>query len=59
MNILIYNWRDIRNPDAGGAEVFTHEVARRWVESGNEVTMFTSAFGGCKKEEVVDGICFI
>ncbi len=28
MNILIYNWRDIRNPDAGGTEVFTHENAK-------------------------------
>ena len=59
MNILIYNWRDIRNPAAGGAEVFTHEIARRWVERGNEVTMFTSAFAGCRKEEVVDGVRII
>ena len=56
MNILIYNWRDIRNPAAGGAEVFTHEIARRWVERGHGVTMFTSAFAGCGREEVVDGV---
>ncbi len=37
MNILIYNWRDLRNPDAGGAEVFTHEIAKRWVEKGKEI----------------------
>ena len=42
MNILIYNWRDIRNPAAGGAEVFTP----RWVERGNEVTQFSSEFAG-------------
>ncbi|HEY9205829.1 MAG TPA: glycosyltransferase family 4 protein [Candidatus Methanoperedens sp.] len=59
MNILVYNWRDIKNPEAGGAEVFTHENARRWVEKGNEVTMFTSAFSGCGKEEMVDGISII
>jgi hypothetical protein len=29
MKILWYNWRDIKNPDAGGAEVFTHEVCKR------------------------------
>ena len=52
MNILIYNWRDIRNPAAGGAEVFTHEIAKRWVERGNEVRQFSSAFAGCGKEEV-------
>ncbi len=59
MNILIYNWRDIRNPAGGGAEVFTHEIARRWAERGNEVTMFTSAFAGCGREEVVDGVRII
>ena len=37
MRILIFNWKDIRNPEAGGAEVFTHEVAKRWVASGDEV----------------------
>ncbi|MCZ7362324.1 MAG: glycosyltransferase [Candidatus Methanoperedens sp.] len=59
MNILIYNWRDIRNPAAGGTEVFTHEIARRWVERGNEVTLFTSAFAGCEREEEVDGVRII
>jgi len=28
MNILIYNWRDIRNLKAGGAEVFTLDDAK-------------------------------
>ncbi len=59
MNILIYNWRDIKNPEAGGAEVFTHENARRWVKKGHNVTWFTSSFHGCKKEEVVDGVNII
>jgi glycosyltransferase involved in cell wall biosynthesis len=59
MNILIYNWRDIKNPEGGGAEVFTHEIAKRWVENGNNVTFFTSAFSGCKNEEKIDGIKFI
>jgi glycosyltransferase involved in cell wall biosynthesis len=40
----------------GGAEVFTHEVAKRWVEAGHEVTLFTSEFPNCKKEEVLDGV---
>jgi glycosyltransferase involved in cell wall biosynthesis len=40
----------------GGAEVFTHEVARRWVEAGHEVTLFTSEFPNCKQEEVLDGV---
>lgn len=58
MKILWYNWRDIRNPDAGGAEVFTHEVCRRLVKNhGMEsITLFTASFDGCKTEEMVDGV---
>ena len=59
MNILIYNWRDIKNPDAGGAEVFTHEIARRLVDNGHNITWFTAKFSGCQKEEIVDGIKII
>jgi len=59
MKILIYNWRDVKNPDAGGAEVFTHENLKRWVEKGHTVTMFTSSFPCCSKEEFVDGIRII
>ena len=40
----------------GGAEIFTREVAKRWVEQGHEVTLFTSEFQNCKREEVVDGV---
>ncbi len=56
MKILIFNWMDILNPSFGGAEVVTHEIAKRFVQEGNAVTVFTSMFKGCKKEETVDGI---
>lgn len=59
MNILIYSWRDIKNPEAGGAEVFTHEITKRWVEKGNEVTLCTSSFRGCIKDEVLDGVSIV
>lgn len=59
MKILIFNWRDIKNPSGGGAEVFTHENAKRWVEKGHSVTLFTSAFPNCAKEEVIDGVKII
>ena len=26
MRILWFSWRDLRNPEAGGAEVYPHEV---------------------------------
>jgi glycosyltransferase involved in cell wall biosynthesis len=56
MKILVYNWRCWLNPAMGGAEVFTHEVTKRWVRDGHEVTWFTSEYPNSKKEEVVDGI---
>ena len=59
MKILILNWRDIKNPRAGGAEVLTHELAKGWVTAGHEVTFFSSFFKGAKKRENVDGVNII
>jgi len=59
MKILILNWRDIKNPDFGGAEVATYEIAQRWVRWGNEVTWFSSKFKNCKEKEVISGIKII
>ena len=56
MKILIFNWRDIRSPHAGGAEIFTHEIAKKWVRDGHEVTLFASRFKGSARQEVVDGV---
>ena len=56
LSILIMNWRDIRNPAAGGAEVFTHEVAKRWASWGHEVTIFTSRFDRAPAEETLEGV---
>lgn len=56
MMILILNWRDIKNPASGGAEVLTHEMAKRFVLLGNQVYMFSSMFKGAKEEETVDGV---
>ncbi|MEM3442379.1 MAG: glycosyltransferase family 4 protein [Candidatus Bathyarchaeia archaeon] len=56
LKILVFNWRCWVNPAMGGAEVFTREVLSRWVRWGHEVTLFTSAFPGCRKKEVVDGV---
>ncbi|KJE75558.1 glycosyltransferase family 4 protein [Ferrimicrobium acidiphilum] len=52
MRILIYNWRDLTHPKAGGAEVYTDAVARVWSKEGHEVTLFTSAVPGQSDDEV-------
>lgn len=59
MNILVLSWRDIKNPRSGGAEVLTHEIAKRWEKLGHKVTLFSSIFPNSKKEEVVDGVKFV
>lgn len=59
MKILILNWRDIKNPSSGGAEILTHELARRWVGLGCEVTQFSSSFQGAKKMETINGVRII
>lgn len=56
LKILVFNWRCWLNPDMGGAEVFTHEVLKRWAKAGHDLTLFASTFRGCRKEEVIDGI---
>jgi glycosyltransferase involved in cell wall biosynthesis len=59
LNILILNRRDIKNPHGGGAEVYTHEVAKGLVERGCEVTVFSSRFRGSSREEDVDGVRYL
>ena len=56
MHILILNWRDIKNPKAGGAEIVTMQHAKAWIRRGNKVTWFTSLFGKASKESFVDGV---
>jgi glycosyltransferase involved in cell wall biosynthesis len=43
----------------GGAEVFTHEVLKRWAAAGHKVTLFTAKFRGGKQNEVDDGVSIV
>ncbi len=56
MRILIYNWKDLAHPAAGGAEVFTEEVARVLVRRGHDVTLFAAAVESCPAQELVEGV---
>lgn len=56
MRILVINWRDIRNPEAGGAEVHLHEIFRRIASWGHEVSLLAHAFGDAPQREAIDGI---
>lgn len=56
MNILCLSWRGPKHPNAGGAEISTHEHAKGWVKAGHKVTLFTSGYKGAKALEYIDGV---
>lgn len=56
MNILILNWKDIKNPTAGGAELVTYEHAKSWIKKGHSVTWLASSYKGSRRKDVIDGI---
>lgn len=56
MKILIINWQDIKNPFGGGAEVHLHEIFKRIVALGHEVTLLCCEVDNLPKNEVIDGV---
>jgi glycosyltransferase involved in cell wall biosynthesis len=59
LRILVFNWRDTRHVWSGGAEVYIHEIAKRLVKDGNEVTLFCGSDGKSPRNEVIDGVQMI
>ena len=56
MNILVLNWLDPDNPQAGGAEVHLHEIFRRLVARGHSVTLLCSGWPGGAATADISGI---
>lgn len=58
MRILILNWRDKKHSWAGGSEIYVHELAKRWVRLGNQVTLFCGQdiLTKLPEQETIDGI---
>ena len=56
MRILVFSWKDLAHPLAGGAEVFTEGVAQALVARGHEVTLFAASVAGRPAREEVDGV---
>jgi glycosyltransferase involved in cell wall biosynthesis len=59
LRIVWFNWRCIKHPLAGGAEVYTHEIAKRLVEMGHEVVLITSRPKNLPEREEIDGYTVI
>lgn len=57
--LLALNWRCLRHPEAGGAELNITEQARRWAADGHHVTLVCADPGrehAPQRDEVVDGV---
>lgn len=56
LSILIFNWKDITNPAAGGGTYYTHKMAKYLVENGHEVTLLCANYRGGLEREIIDGV---
>jgi glycosyltransferase involved in cell wall biosynthesis len=55
MRILWFSWKDLNNPAAGGAEVVSHELAKRLAAAGHEVRLLTAGWSGAALDARRDG----
>jgi glycosyltransferase involved in cell wall biosynthesis len=58
MRILFFNWRDIRDPLAGGAEEYIHQIGKKLAEK-SEVFLYCRRYEGSSHREVIDGITVV
>jgi glycosyltransferase involved in cell wall biosynthesis len=56
VRILLVNWQDRENPQAGGAEIHMHEIFGRLATAGHEVTLLCGGWPGCPPHARLDGI---
>lgn len=56
MKVLWLNHRDIEHPSAGGAERTIHEVSKRLVKRGHDVTLISSAWPGANRRACHSGV---
>lgn len=59
MNILVFSWRDLKHPLAGGAEQVMHEHMKGWLKAGHSVTFLASFINNLPSEETIDGVKII
>ena len=56
LRILVVNWQDRLNPNAGGAEEHLHQVFGRLSARGHQVTLLCSGWDSCEPSADLDGI---
>jgi len=56
VRILVVNWQDRENPQAGGAEIHLHEIFGRLTARGHAVTLLCGGWPGSPGTATLDGI---
>jgi glycosyltransferase involved in cell wall biosynthesis len=56
VRILLVNWQDLENPQAGGAEIHLHEIFGRLAARGHELRLLCGGWPGCPPRATLDGI---
>ena len=56
MRILLVNWQDRENPQAGGAEIHLHEIFGRLAARGHDISLLCGGWSGCEPRACLDGI---
>lgn len=57
MRLLLVNWQDLENPQAGGAEIHLHEIFGRLAQRGaHEITLLCGGWPGHQTRARIDGI---
>lgn len=56
MRVLLVNWLDRQNPEAGGAEIHLHEIFGRLAVRGHEIALLCSGWKGGAARVRLDGM---
>jgi glycosyltransferase involved in cell wall biosynthesis len=56
VRLLLVNWQDLENPQAGGAEIHLHEIFGRLARRGHQITLLCGGWPGCAPRVTLDGM---
>lgn len=59
ITILSLSWRDITSPNAGGAEVHTHEMLRRVDKNKFRIYHLSTRTDNQLESEIIDGVTYL
>jgi glycosyltransferase involved in cell wall biosynthesis len=56
VRLLVVNWQDRENPQAGGAEIHLHEIFGRLARRGHDVSLLCGGWPGAPERARLDGL---